>query len=138
MTADIGTGLTARNLTDMRAYINLADFTCALLPLCGPSMFRGWAYLLTLELVSASGQRPLLSGFYRMLKVTMALTAATGILHAGSGGPAVLLLLLLVLAMACWRLCSLASCEDPVIFTDHRRLVECSSLLASWVGSRSS
>ena len=80
--ADIGTGLVARNLADMRAYISLANFTCALLPLCGPSMFKGWAYLMTLELVSASGQRPLLSGFYRMLKVTLALTAATGLLQA--------------------------------------------------------
>lgn len=80
--ADIGTGLTARNLADMRAYISLANFTCSLLPLCGPSMFKGWSYLMTLELVSASGQHPLLSGFYRMLKVTMALTAATGMLEA--------------------------------------------------------
>lgn len=69
----------------MRAYISLANFTCALLPLCGPSKFKGWSYLLTLELVSASGQRPLLSGFYRMLKVTLALTAATGMLDAAGG-----------------------------------------------------
>ena len=86
VSADIGTGLTARNLADMRAYISLANFTCALLPLCGPSMFKGWSYLLTLELVSASGQRPLLSGFYRMLTVTLALTAATGMLDF-TGGP---------------------------------------------------
>lgn len=81
VSADIGTGLTARNLADMRAYISLANFTCALLPLCGPSMFKGWSYLMTLELVSASGQHPLLSGFYRMLKVTMTLTAASGLLQ---------------------------------------------------------
>ena len=82
LSADIGTGLTARNLRDMRAFINLADFTCALLPACGPPLFRGWAYLVTLELVAASGQRPLLSGFYRMLTVSMRLTSAAGILHS--------------------------------------------------------
>lgn len=81
ISADIGTDLTARNLGDMRAFINLADFVGALLPACGPTMFRGWAYLMTLELVAASGQRPLLSGFYRMLTVTMRLTSAAGILQ---------------------------------------------------------
>lgn len=79
--ADIGSGLTARNLQDMRAFINLADFTCALLPACGPGMFKGWTYLVTLELVAASGQRPLLSGFYRMLTVSMGLTSAAGLLQ---------------------------------------------------------
>lgn len=79
--ADIGSGLTARNLQDMRAFINLADFTCALLPACGPHMFKGWAYLVTLELVAASGQRPLLSGFHRMLTVSMGLTNAAGLLQ---------------------------------------------------------
>lgn len=81
ISADIGTDLTARNLGDMRAFINLADFVGALLPACGPTLFRGWAYLMTLELVAASGQRPLLSGFYRMLTVTMRLTSAAGILQ---------------------------------------------------------
>lgn len=81
VTADIGTGLVARNLRDMRAFINLADFTCNLLPSCGPTLFKGWAYLMTLELVAASGQRPLLSGFYRMLTVSMRLTSTSGILE---------------------------------------------------------
>lgn len=80
--ADIGSGLTARNLQDMRAFINLADFTCALLPACGPPLFRGWGYLVTLELVGASGQRPLLSGFYRMLTVSMGLCNTAGLLQA--------------------------------------------------------
>lgn len=81
VSADIGIGLVARNLGDMRAFINLTDFMRALLPACGPGMFKSWAYLMTLELVAASGQRPLLSGFYRMLTVTMRLTSATGILQ---------------------------------------------------------
>lgn len=77
----IGSGLMPRNLADMRAFINLADFIRALLPACGPHMFKSWAYLMTLELVAASGQRPLLSGFYRMLTITMRLTSAAGILQ---------------------------------------------------------
>lgn len=81
ISADIGTGLVARNLGDMRAFINLADFVHGLLPGCGPAMFRGWAYLMTLDLVAASGQRPLLSGFYRMLTVTMRLTSESGLLQ---------------------------------------------------------
>ena len=71
-----------RNLADMRAFLNLADLTRHLLPPCGPQLFRSWAYLLTLDLVAALGQKPLLSGFYRMLTVTMRLTNATGILQA--------------------------------------------------------
>ena len=71
----------ARNLRDMRAFINLADFTSALLPACGPALFKGWAYLVALDLVAACGQRPLLSGFYRMLTVSMRLTHASGILQ---------------------------------------------------------
>jgi DNA-dependent protein kinase catalytic subunit len=81
ISADIGTCLVARNLGDMRAFINLADFVRGLLPTCGPSMFRGWAYLMTLDLVAASGQRPLLSGFYRMLTVIMRLTSNSGSLQ---------------------------------------------------------
>ncbi len=81
ISADIGTGLVARNLGDMRAFINLADFVGGLLPGCGPGIFRGWAYLMTLDLVAASGQRPLLSGFYRMLTVTMRLTSESGSLQ---------------------------------------------------------
>ena len=81
ISADIGTGLMARNLGDMRAFINLADFVRGLLPGCGPGMFKGWVYLMTLDLVAASGQRPLLSGFYRMLTVTMRLTSESGSLQ---------------------------------------------------------
>ncbi|DBA87794.1 TPA: hypothetical protein ACH3X1_004791 [Trebouxia sp. C0004] len=85
ISADIGTGLVARNLGDMRAFINLADFVRGLLPGCGPGMFRGWAYLMTLHLVAASGQRPLLSGFYRMLTVTMRLTTHSALLQPTGG-----------------------------------------------------
>lgn len=76
--ADIGTGLLAHNLGDMRVFINLADFVCGILPGCGPGMFSNWASLATLDLVGASSQRPLLSGFYRMLTVTMKLTSTAG------------------------------------------------------------
>ena len=74
--ADIGTGLVAHNLTDMHTFISLADFVCGILPECGADRFQNWAHLVTLDLVAGSGQRPLLSSFYRMLTVTMKLTSA--------------------------------------------------------------
>ena len=74
--ADIGTGLVAHSLTDMRKFISLADFVCGILPECGADKFQNWAHLVTLDLIAGSGQRPLLSGFYRMLTVTMKLTNA--------------------------------------------------------------
>lgn len=77
--ADIGPGLTPRNMTDMRTFLNLADFTVEILPAVGPARFKGWAYLTSVELVSAASERPLLSGFYRMLRATMLLANEAGV-----------------------------------------------------------
>ena len=43
-------GLRARNIRDMRLFLNLADFLAALLPAAGSRLFRPWAHVLTTEL----------------------------------------------------------------------------------------
>ena len=47
---EVSPGLQARNIRDMRAFLNLADFLAALLPSAGAHLFSPWVYMLTTEL----------------------------------------------------------------------------------------
>ncbi|KAK9829312.1 hypothetical protein WJX72_005143 [[Myrmecia] bisecta] len=80
--AEIGSGLVARNLADMRTFINLTAFASELLPALGSAPFRGWGYSVIVELVAASRQRPLLSGFYHLLQVVVRLAEEGGMFEA--------------------------------------------------------
>lgn len=43
-------GLRARNINDMRTFLNLTDFLAVLLPAAGAQLFCPWVYVFTTEL----------------------------------------------------------------------------------------
>ena len=47
---EVGAGLRARNLRDMRRFLNLTEFLSALLPAAGARLFCPWVYIFTIEL----------------------------------------------------------------------------------------
>ncbi|XP_062849596.1 DNA-dependent protein kinase catalytic subunit [Trichomycterus rosablanca] len=58
---------------DFTAFINLVDFCSQLLPSKNPEYFAQWMYPLCHELILQSIRFPLVSGFYRLLSLSMLL-----------------------------------------------------------------
>ncbi|KAG7330004.1 hypothetical protein KOW79_006226 [Hemibagrus wyckioides] len=56
---------------DFTAFVNLVDFCSALLPTKNPEYFAQWVYPLCHELILQSIRFPLVSGFYKLLSVSM-------------------------------------------------------------------
>lgn len=47
---EVSAGLHARNIHDMRTFLNLADFLAVLLPGAGAQLFCPWVFVVTTEL----------------------------------------------------------------------------------------
>ncbi|XP_060788690.1 DNA-dependent protein kinase catalytic subunit-like isoform X1 [Neoarius graeffei] len=56
---------------DFTAFLNLVDFCSALLPSKNPEYFTQWVYPLCHELILQSIRFPLVSGFYKLLSLSM-------------------------------------------------------------------
>ncbi|XP_053349394.1 DNA-dependent protein kinase catalytic subunit [Clarias gariepinus] len=56
---------------DFTAFVNLVDFCSALLPSKNPEYFAQWVYPLCHELILQSIRFPLVSGFYKLLSLSM-------------------------------------------------------------------
>ena len=79
--AEVSEGLQARNIRDVRAFLNLADFLAVLLPKAGAALFGPWAYLYTAELAALASRHPLLSGIYKLLGTTLHLSDECGVFN---------------------------------------------------------
>eukprot|EP00903_Cladosiphon_okamuranus_P011333 g10683.t1 len=63
------------HLTDQNMFLNLVSFCQDLLPTCRPDLLLEWVPILCPELVRRSLERPLVSGFYRLVTLVFQETA---------------------------------------------------------------
>uniref|UniRef100_A0A8C4XNR5 DNA-dependent protein kinase catalytic subunit n=1 Tax=Falco tinnunculus TaxID=100819 RepID=A0A8C4XNR5_FALTI len=70
-TSDPASNLQPRKLTDFIAFINLVEFCREILPEKRVEYFNPWVYSFGYELIIHSTRLPLISGFYKLLSVTM-------------------------------------------------------------------
>ncbi|CAM9233124.1 unnamed protein product [Ectocarpus fasciculatus] len=64
--------------TDQNMFLNLVSFCQDLLPTCRPDLLLEWVPILCPELVKRSLERPLVSGFYRLVTLVFRETARSG------------------------------------------------------------
>uniref|UniRef100_A0A8C3LMS1 DNA-dependent protein kinase catalytic subunit n=1 Tax=Chrysolophus pictus TaxID=9089 RepID=A0A8C3LMS1_CHRPC len=70
-TSDPASNLQPKKPTDFIAFINLVEFCRDILPDKHVEYFQPWVYSLGYELIVHSTRLPLISGFYKLLSVTM-------------------------------------------------------------------
>ncbi|KAM9024210.1 DNA-dependent protein kinase catalytic subunit [Ara ararauna] len=70
-TSDPASNLQPTKPTDFIAFINLVEFCREILPEKHVEYFRPWVYSFGYELITHSTRLPLISGFYKLLSVTM-------------------------------------------------------------------
>ncbi|XP_033121520.1 DNA-dependent protein kinase catalytic subunit-like [Anneissia japonica] len=64
-------GLQPTNAKDFQIFINLVEFFRELLPQTKPEYFEPWVLKFSQEVIVMSTQNPLISGFYKLLSVSM-------------------------------------------------------------------
>lgn len=62
------------NKTDFILFHNLVEFWCAIVPQLDYQRLNSWIYTASTTLIQDSLQKPLISGFYRMLAVILKIT----------------------------------------------------------------
>ncbi|XP_063779765.1 DNA-dependent protein kinase catalytic subunit [Pseudophryne corroboree] len=70
-TSDPAANLYPTKPKDLAAFVNLVDFCSEIIPNKHVEFFESWVYVFGYELVLQSTRLPLISGFYRLLSITM-------------------------------------------------------------------
>ncbi|KAI8098597.1 uncharacterized protein BX664DRAFT_288171 [Halteromyces radiatus] len=77
----ISMNLAPVNQKDFILYQNLVEFWCTLLPQLDNQRMQEWIQIAGASLIQSSLQKPLVSGFYRMLATILTITNELGLFH---------------------------------------------------------